>query len=67
MSGWVSANQPRSVEKLALAARISIKTADQIINEGFVPKQDGTRWRVSLALNVPEEELFLPARKARTA
>lgn len=64
---WVRKNQPMPVERLAVAARISTKTADQIINDGFVPKQSGTRWRVAHALGVAEEILFLPARRSRSA
>jgi hypothetical protein len=63
---WVERTQPMAKEKLAATARISVKTANMILNHGYVPAQPGTRWRVSLATGIPEEELF-KASKSKSA
>ncbi len=54
---WIESNEPQAIEKLAIGARVSTKTAQRVM-EGLVPGQPGTRWRVSLATGIPEDVLF---------
>lgn len=68
LSDWIAKNEPMGMEKLAVAARVSKKTIERMLN-GQSIGNSGTRCLVATATGIPEEVLFPMVRKriAKTA